>query len=60
MNDKCCDTCELCMPVNGDFVCAGGVVLPDGRNTYGMPIEETQKIFPNGCDDYSENPMHHI
>lgn len=60
MTDRNCDTCELCMPVKGNFVCAGGVVLQDGRNTYGMPIEETKKIFPNGCDDYSESHLHHI
>ena len=60
MTDKCCDSCELCMPVNGVLICAGNVKLPDGRNTYGMPIEETKNYFPNGCDDYAENPMQYI
>ena len=51
--EKCCGSCELCMPNNkGDLICAGGIDLPDGRNTYGMSIEETEKIFPNGCEDY--------
>lgn len=53
MTDKCCGTCELCMPINGELLCAGGTILPDGRKTYGMKIDETEKLFPNGCDDYS-------
>lgn len=37
---KCCDTCEM----NGPGVCMG----PD--RTYGMPIEETKKLYPCGCE----------
>ena len=51
--ERCCGTCEMCMPNDkGDLVCAGGMQLPDGRFLYGMSIEEKEKLFPNGCDDY--------
>lgn len=42
---------------SGEFnfgdVCAGhGTRKDNGEDTYGMPIEETDKMFPDGCDDY--------
>ena len=52
MAKKCCATCEFCMPVKGELICAGYGELSDGRITYGMKIEETEKLFPNGCSDY--------
>lgn len=46
---KSCDTCEF----NFDTQCAGHVDrLDNGEDTYGMPMEEAKKMFPNGCDDY--------
>ena len=36
---KTCDTCEM----NGPGVCMGPV------QTYGMPIEKTKVLYPNGC-----------
>ena len=24
----------------------------NGDSTYGMPMEEAQRMFPHGCDDY--------
>lgn len=54
MTEKCCATCEFCMPVKGELICAGYGELPDGHKTYGMKIEETEKLFPNGCLDYGE------
>lgn len=49
---KSCETCEFCMPANEDLVCAGGTPLPNGSDTYGMKIEETEKLFPHGCDNW--------
>ena len=60
ISDKCyrsgvlvpmsCDICEYNMGV----VCAGtGKRLDNGEEKYGMPIEEAQAMFPNGCDEYS-------
>lgn len=47
--EKDCSTCEF------DFgdVCAGhGTRKDNGENTYGMPVEEANKMFPDGCNDY--------
>ena len=44
--EKCCATCEFCMSGDDDLVCAGGT------DTYGMKIKETEKMFPNGCDEW--------
>ncbi|WP_346936030.1 hypothetical protein [Clostridium sp.] len=44
-----CSTCEF----NFGDVCAGhGTRKDNGEDIYGMPIEETDKMFPDGCDDY--------
>lgn len=44
-----CSTCEF----NFGDVCAGhGTRKDNGEDTYGMPIEETDKMFLDGCDDY--------
>jgi hypothetical protein len=44
-----CSTCEF----NFGNVCAGhGIRTDNGQDTYGMPMEEVDKMFPNGCDDY--------
>lgn len=44
-----CSTCEF----NFGDVCAGhGTRKDNGEDTYGMPIEETDKMFPDACDDY--------
>ncbi|MDD7794783.1 hypothetical protein [Clostridium sp. 'White wine YQ'] len=44
-----CSTCEF----NFGDVCAGhGIRVDNGQDTYGMSIEEVDKMFPNGCDDY--------
>ncbi len=46
---KCCDTCEF----NFGTVCAGyGTRTDNNESTYGMPMEEAEKMFPNGCEDY--------
>ena len=46
---KSCSTCEF----NFGNVCAGyGTRNDNGEYTYGMSIEETSKMFPNGCEDY--------
>lgn len=44
---KNCFTCQLNMGV-----CAGHGKINDEKDTYGLNIEETIKLFPNGCDDY--------
>lgn len=42
-------TCEM----NAGSVCMGsGKRIDNGENTYGMDIEETKKMFPNGCGDW--------
>lgn len=47
-----CSTCEFSF---GD-VCAGhGVRSDNSEDTYGMPIEEADKMFPDGCDDYGSS-----
>jgi len=34
-------------------VCAGGGKrLDNSESTYGMPIDETIEMFPNGCEGY--------
>ena len=34
-------------------VCAGyGTRTDTGKETYGMPMEDAEKMFPAGCDDY--------
>lgn len=46
---KCCETCEF----NFGVVCAGyGIREDNGKETYGMPMEEAIKMFPEGCGDY--------
>lgn len=45
---KSCDTCEFL-----NTVCMGhGVRTDNNESTYGMPIEEAKKMFPNGCSDW--------
>ena len=47
--EKSCLTCEF----NFGDVCAGhGIRIDNGQDTYGMPMEEAQKMFLKGCDDY--------
>ena len=47
--EKSCDTCVM----NAGVVCMGsGKRKDNGDSTYGMPMEEAQKMFPRGCDDY--------
>lgn len=44
-----CDSCEF----NFGTVCAGyGTRTDNGEYTYGMPMDEAQKMFPKGCRDY--------
>lgn len=44
-----CSTCEF----NFGDVCAGyGIRKDNGKETYGMPMEEASKMFPKGCGDY--------
>lgn len=46
---KSCVTCEF----NTGIVCMGsGRRTVNGENTYGMPIEEAKKMFPDGCEDW--------
>ena len=46
---KSCGTCEF----NFGNVCAGyGTRTDNGQPTYGMPIDEAEAMFPNGCGDY--------
>ncbi len=45
---KCCANWEFNMGV-----CAGGGKrLDNSESTYGMPIDETIEMFPNGCEGY--------
>lgn len=47
--EKNCSTCEF----NFGTVCAGyGKRTDNNEDTYGMPMEEAEKMFPNGCEDY--------
>lgn len=46
--NKSCETCEFYSQV-----CMGyGKRTDNVKYTYGMPIEETIKMFPNGCSDW--------
>lgn len=45
----CCDNCEF----NFGVVCAGyGTRTDNGKETYGMSMDEAIKMFPDGCDDF--------
>jgi len=47
--EKNCSTCEF----NFGNVCAGhGIRTDNGQDTYGMSMEEADKMFPDGCDDF--------
>lgn len=49
---KGCDTCEF----NAGIACMGyGKRKDNGQDTYGMSIEETIKMFPNGCSDWGKS-----
>lgn len=44
-----CATCEF----NFGSVCAGyGTRTDNGEKTYGMPMNEAEVMFPQGCEDY--------
>lgn len=46
---KSCSTCEF----NFGTVCAGyGKRTDNGEYTYGMPMKEARRMFPNGCEDW--------
>lgn len=46
---KNCDTCEF----NAGIACMGyGKRKDNGKDTYGMPIEKAEKMFPNGCSGW--------
>lgn len=45
---RCCETCEFM----GAVCCGYGKRTDNGEATYGMPIDEAEKMFPNGCSDY--------
>ncbi len=46
-----CSTCEF----NFGNVCAGhGARVDNGKDTYGMPMEEAEKMFLDGCDDFGK------
>ena len=51
MAKKCCDTCEFKF-YGDDGICAGYGKISENENTYGKPIKEVKKIFPNGCEDW--------
>ncbi len=45
----CCETCEF----NAGIACMGyGKRTDNGKDTYGMKIEEAEKMFPDGCEDW--------
>lgn len=45
---KNCETCEFY-----SSVCMGyGKRTDNGEYTYGMPIDEAIKMFPDGCNDW--------
>ena len=47
--EKSCSTCEF----NAGTVCMGSWKRTDNNESiYGMSIEETEKMFPNGCGDW--------
>ena len=44
-----CESCEF----NFGTVCAGhGTRKDNGKDTYGMSIDEAGNMFENGCDDW--------
>lgn len=44
---KGCVTCEF----NAGIACMGyGKCTDNKKDTYGMPIEDAEKMFPDGCD----------
>lgn len=46
---QCCLNCEF----NFGDVCAGhGTRTDNGEDTYGMPMNEAETMFPDGCEDY--------
>lgn len=46
---KCCNTCEF----NTGSVCMGyGRRTDNGKDTYGMTINEAENMFPDGCEDW--------
>lgn len=45
---KNCKSCEFY-----NSVCMGyGKRIDNGKYTYGMPIDEAIKMFPDGCEDW--------
>lgn len=47
--EQSCETCEF----NCGSVCAGyGTRIDNGEKTYGMPMDEAEEMFPQGCEDY--------
>ena len=47
--ERCCGTCEF----NAGIACMGyGKRTDNGKDTYGMPIEEAEDMFPDGCEDW--------
>ncbi len=55
--DISCDTCEF----NAGTVCMGsGKRMDNGKDIYGMPIEEAKKMFPNGCSDWGISLLDYI
>ncbi|OPX45587.1 hypothetical protein [Clostridium thermobutyricum] len=49
IDNPCCETCKF----NFGSVCAShGYRLDNNEDTYGMTIDETKEMFPNGCSEY--------
>jgi hypothetical protein len=46
--EKSCDNCEFNFGVCGGF----GKIPDDNGETYGKPVSELKKVFPNGCGDW--------
>lgn len=47
--EKSCAICEF----NAGIACMGyGKRTDNNKDTYGMPIEDAEKMFPDGCDDW--------
>lgn len=47
--ERSCATCEF----NFGNVCAGyGTRTDNGEETYGMPMNEAEAMFPEGCEGY--------
>ena len=52
MEKKIKESCASCEFNFGD-VCAGhGTRTDNGKDTYGMRMEDAEKMFPEGCEDY--------